>query len=102
MKGDQVLLSSRLVALMTRNGKSAVKILTITAPAGQDFLTWAWGLRQQERLSYDESWLHENARQTSKPAMKDSDNKPPSPLRYPDLLALGSWMVSLWCRIIGT
>lgn len=68
---------------------NAAQILMITAPAGQDFLTRARGLRQQYGLADQETWLHEDMREMSERIMEHFANMPPEPVALPYFTSFG-------------
>ena len=61
----------------------------LTAPAGQDFLTRARGLRQQYGLADQETWLHEDMREVSERTMELFANMPPAIVALPYLTSFG-------------
>jgi hypothetical protein len=68
---------------------NAAQMLMLTAPAGQDFLTRARGLRQQYRLADQETWLHEDMREVSERTMELFANMPPGIVALPYLTSFG-------------
>ena len=68
---------------------SAAQMLMLTAPAGQDFLTRARGLRQQYGLADQKTWLYEDMREVSEQIVKDSANMPSEPLALPYFTSIG-------------
>jgi hypothetical protein len=68
---------------------NAAQLLLITAPAGQDFLTRARGLRQQYGLADQETWLHEDMREVSEQTMEHFANMPPEPVAGAHFTSLG-------------
>jgi hypothetical protein len=67
----------------------ATQLLMVTAPAGQDFLTRARGLRQQYGLADQETWLHEDMRELSERTIERAANMPPEPVALPYLTSIG-------------
>jgi hypothetical protein len=68
---------------------NAAQMLLITAPASQDFLTRARGLRQQYGLADQETWLHEDMREVSEQTAEHFANMPPEPVSGAHFTSLG-------------
>lgn len=68
---------------------NSAQLLILTAPAGQDFLTRARGLRQQYGLADQETWLHEDMREVSERMMEPPANTPSEPEALPYFTSMG-------------
>jgi hypothetical protein len=68
---------------------NSAQLLMLAAPAGQDFLTRARGLRRQYARADQETWLREDMREASRQTTEYFANAPPEPVALPYLTSMG-------------